>query len=255
MDKQGSLSQALHEIASRSKKPLPQWCFCPKCGYLRMATDGVRELCIDQVGEGRIGEVPYCRCADIEQNATRLRFLHAGIPQGHPKVFQNFLLRPGTEDASAAAWAFIEAPKPPPVLTLSGPVGSGKSHLAEAIARETLAVGKTVRYEFTPDLLNKLRPPDDGAPDVRDGTMHACNNAYLLWLDDAFSEKPSVWTAETLFTLIDERVRNERRLIITTNRTTLAAEYARIADRLKDTQTGVALWVQVKVKSFRTEVE
>jgi putative replication protein len=259
LDTQGSLAQVLQDVVARVKTPLPDWAFCDRCGYPRMATDGVRDLCVNQVGENRIGEVPYCRCADDEQNNTRLRFLHAGIPASRdPKTLQNFLVRPGTAEAYLAAEAFVRSTTTPPVLVLSSHTpGTGKSHLAEAITRETLMSGKTARYELVADLLQKLRPPDDGAVDIRDGVMNACTNAYLLWLDDAFMGNPTEWTAEQLFRLIDERIRNHRRIILTTNRSpdTMPKIYYRITDRLMDTQTGTSRWVSIDATSYRTNGE
>jgi DNA replication protein DnaC len=245
-------------IVKHLKTPLPNWAMHePGCGKIMMNLPGVRELCIERVGEAMIGTVPYCSCDKQTELNARTRFIQAGLPAGFPKTLQNFVMRSGTEDASAAAQDFLDMSKTPPVLTFSGTVGSGKSHLAEAITREILIAGHSARYELVSDLLRKLRPPDDGAVDLRDATMNACTNAYLLWLDDAFSEKPSEWAADQLFQLIDERVRNRRRLIVTTNHNpnTMPKIFYRITDRLMDTQTGTSRWVTIDASSYRTNRE
>jgi DNA replication protein DnaC len=62
-----------------------------------------------------------------------------------------------------------------------------------------------------PDLNQQLRP---GGP-VR--VYEYAERCDLLILDDLGAEKLSDWTLEQLYRLIDARVRNRRRTVITTN--------------------------------------
>lgn len=103
---------------------------------------------------------------------------------------------------------------PSPTLLLVGAVGTGKTHAAYALANEAFDRGQLVVAAPVPDLLAALRPSGDG------GTLGTrARSCDLLVLDDMAAEKPSDWTAEQLSVLIDARVREERRQVVTTNAT------------------------------------
>jgi DNA replication protein DnaC len=109
-----------------------------------------------------------------------------------------------------------------PTLLLVGAVGTGKTHAAYALANHAFDRGMLVVATSVPDILAALRPGGD------DGTLVArARTADLLVLDDLAAEKASEWTAEQLSALIDARVREERRQVVTTN-----ATYAELETRL-----------------------
>lgn len=114
-------------------------------------------------------------------------------------------------------------------LYLTGPVGTGKTHAAwAALAAWCLATGTvpdstvtddwygrqgpTVIFTRMTDLLDDLRPGDDGRQRIRD-----CQGADLLALDDIGAEKASEWTQERLYSIIDQRYVHCRPLIVTSN--------------------------------------
>ena len=108
-----------------------------------------------------------------------------------------------------------------PTLLLTGSVGTGKTHAAYAVTNEACAKGLLTVAVTVPDFLAVLRPGGDSNLAAR------ARAAELLFLDDLGAEKPSDWTGEQLSALIDARVREERRQIVTTNST-----YADLSDRL-----------------------
>jgi len=119
-------------------------------------------------------------------------------------------------------------------LYLAGPVGTGKTHTAwMALAAWCQASGVRPHGEEPPsvdwggpssriapnviftrltDLLDDLRPGDAAVLTIRD-----CQKAALLVIDDIGAEKPSEWTQERIYSVIDHRYANCLPLIVTSN--------------------------------------
>ena len=75
-------------------------------------------------------------------------------------------------------------------LTLCGGTGSGKTHLAVAIAREQLLKGNPVMFASVPELMDRLRhayEPDSGVSYMR--LLEDVKNAPILILDDLGRER------------------------------------------------------------------
>ena len=214
--------------------------------------------------------IPYCRCADEiqAQAAAKLskdvqRERDSNLPQSvkgaGPRVFldgtfENFEDRPGTEEAfnTAAAYTVGNAP---PVLILIGGTGTGKTHLMEAIGRQYLSQGNTVRYELASHLLERARDAIRNGNDQN--VLTPCYQADLLLLDDVGLEKPSAWVSEQLGALIDERYRNKRLLVIGTNELYPSIEASlggRLASRIFDDATGVVTQVYLNAPDYRRQV-
>lgn len=125
-------------------------------------------------------------------------------------------------------------------LILTGPSGSGKSHLAVAIVKAIAATGKTAIFQSVPELLARLRATYEkgGNEDAEEEIFDSLNSCDLLVLDDIGAEKQSVWTEEKLYLLIDRRYRDKRSTIVTTNLRPVDLETAlgtRAMDRLLET--------------------
>lgn len=119
-------------------------------------------------------------------------------------------------------------------LVLAGQVGTGKTHTAYAIGNSGAAQGAWVEAWTVTDLLAALRPDGDArvAVDVR-----RCD---LLILDDLGASKPTEWAVDQVTSLLDARLREGRRQIVTTNAPGAALEEAwggRLMDRLAYRQT------------------
>jgi DNA replication protein DnaC len=101
---------------------------------------------------------------------------------------------------------------PRPNLVLTGPVGTGKTHAALAAVRDDYLVrGLGVRFLTIVEALDLLRP---GGPD---GAMDDLLDVPRLVLTDLGAERPTDWTAERLYALIDRRWMEERPVIADTN--------------------------------------
>lgn len=98
------------------------------------------------------------------------------------------------------------AKQPSGWLYLAGPTGVGKTHLAVAIANETLEAGNEVIFRFVPDLLDHLRKSFSPNSQVSyDGLFDRIKNAELLILDDLGSQASTAWAEEKLYQLIVHR--------------------------------------------------
>lgn len=97
-------------------------------------------------------------------------------------------------------------------LLLLGPVGVGKTHAAVAAARGPhFERGTDVRFLPVVELLDLLRP---GGPE---NALYDLADTDLLVLDDLGSERPTEWTAERLYALINRRWLEVRPTVCTTN--------------------------------------
>ncbi len=97
-------------------------------------------------------------------------------------------------------------------LLFLGPVGTGKTHAAVAAVRcRFFGHNEHVRFWPVVELLDALRP--GGPEDAMDEAM----SARLLVLDDLGAEKPTEWTAERLYAIVNRRWMNEFVTVATSN--------------------------------------
>ena len=105
-------------------------------------------------------------------------------------------------------------------LFIHGPVGTGKTWLAAAIARELLTVRPAsdrlgapvlVRFGSTTALLQSLRPGD------HQEELEVYTRPPVLVLDDLGTERYTEWEAEQLFNLAHARRAERRPTIVTSN--------------------------------------
>ena len=103
--------------------------------------------------------------------------------------------------------AFAQNPREDRVwLFLMGAFGTGKTHLAAAIANYRSSVGDNVMFITAPDLLDYLRTPFDPKADATfDKLFNQVRNVPLLILDDLGTESAKPWAQEKLFQILDHR--------------------------------------------------
>lgn len=100
-------------------------------------------------------------------------------------------------------------------LLFIGPVGTGKTHAAVAAAGVRYFIhGDRVTFWPVVELLDALRPGGDDEPN---DAMQSAINARLLLLDDLGAEKPSEWTAERLYAIVNRRWMDGAATIATSN--------------------------------------
>ena len=112
-------------------------------------------------------------------------------------------------------------------IVLRGNTGCGKTHLAIAMGKLIPAEWRSTRsgglipgaiFTTAPELLLKIRSSfQDGAGQTEEGLIDYYSGCSLLILDDLGSEKTSEFAVTTLYIILDRRLRDCRKTIITTN--------------------------------------
>ena len=159
------------------------------------------------------------------------------------KTFETFQLElPNLSEEQLAALRIAYdrarryAENPEGWLLFQGTYGSGKTHLAVAIANYRLARGEQVLFMTVPDLLDHLRAAFGPSSEIEyDDLFERVRNAPLLVLDDLGAESPTAWAQEKLFQLINHRYLHRLCTVITTN-ANLSNLDPRVRSRLVDRQ-------------------
>ncbi len=118
-------------------------------------------------------------------------------------------------------------------LLLSGGYGSGKTHLAAAIANFAVSLGVPTLFLTVPDLLDTLRFAYDDREATFEKRFEDIRRAPLLVLDDFGTQNATPWAQEKLFQIFNFRYINRLPLVVTTN-IPLDTIEERIRSRLED---------------------
>jgi DNA replication protein DnaC len=189
-----------------------------------------------------------------------LRFANLPHPD-KPRTFGGFEPVVGTEDAVHSSKQFANEDCDYHMLVLIGPVGCGKSHLLEAIGRRILERGKVIKYEYAPELLDKIRDSYRHNADM----CIPYETAETLLLDDLGVERATPWVVERLSVIIDGRYRTGKRIALATNLTfeeikardyddqgrKMTDGWERIASRLYDEGSGDVKHVTMDCEDYR----
>ncbi len=141
------------------------------------------------------------------------------------RTFDNFTETPENRKALKTARLYSQRVIDGTVLQLPqnslyiyGNYGTGKTHLAAAIANEAIANGKQVVYTRFGELCRDVkRAYESKAKEGEDNILRKYKTCFLLVLDDLGKEKITDWSLALLFELIDSRYRDMLPTVITAN--------------------------------------
>ncbi len=210
---------------------------CPICGGMGYVTKNV------PVGHPDFGKAFPCVCQHEEIAARKQArlFKTSNLSAFQDKTFDTFVLDlPGLNDEQSLALraafdrSVTYAADPQGWMFFQGGFGTGKTHLAAAIANEQLASGRNVIFVTVPDLLDHLRSAFGPSSEVDyDELFEQVRTTPLLVLDDLGAESPTPWAQEKLYQIINHRYMHRLATVITTN-SDIGALDPRVQSRLVD---------------------
>lgn len=208
--------QPRHDIPSGnikiSRRETAQCPICQDAGYLRSDVP---------VGHPMFGRLTVCECKRRELDEKHAETLQqlSNLDVFTQQTFEDF--DPdvqGTAEAYDAALQFAREPAHR-WLFLSGPCGTGKTHLAVAISKHVMQWhNMSVYFAVVPDLLDHLRATfDPNSGTAYDERFTMIRNAQVLVLDDLGTENATPWAREKLYQIINHRYMEQLPTVITSN--------------------------------------
>jgi DNA replication protein DnaC len=191
-----------------------------------------------------------------EKNNLEIRIRLSGLPLSTNEThrFSTWKHLPEFEEAYRQVYTYASGGRKHPFLTLIGPPGTGKTHLAAAVAWSWLEyLRKSVRYYQVETLLDALRNSynhkEHKADEQAEVILNYVSKCSLAILDDMGAEAVTEWAWKKLDEIVDARYINKLPLIVTTN-VAPGDLSPRIADRLFEGQV-----VILKGESYRRRTQ
>jgi DNA replication protein DnaC len=196
------------------------------------------------------GRPVMCECllSEVDRRRADELLRLSALEAFRDRTFENFDPRvAGVGEAYELARQYARDPYG--WLLLAGGYGSGKTHLAAAIANETVRSRSQVLFAVVPDLLDHLRATfGPGSPVQYDELFEGVRTSGLLVLDDLGTESATPWAQEKLFQIINYRYNYQMPTVVTTNRR-LDALDERIQSRLGD--RALCTIVEIGARDYR----
>ena len=250
-------------IKEKENQPAPPATLCKRCGKPAepkfVALLGWRqqdhcEPCGTIVAEERERqEIEHAERMTIKNYLERsgvIRGILAGM------TFENFNSKiAGTAKEIAEEYASTFSRETTRGLMFYGKAGSGKTHLAVAIARHIIEAKQIqVRFTRVVDLLSEIRKTFDENENYRTENESDLIKKYiavpLLVIDDLGSEKTSDWVRQFLYQIIDERWIEQKPIIVTSNLKPKELE-ARFEERIASRVAALCRLVETRDYDYR----
>lgn len=213
------------KIRLQATSPKPSCSICQDAGFVHPRINGKPDFT----------QKVSCQCvraaSDEKKHQAMLKYCEIP-PEGKHMTFENFRQSGQMEDAYFACLELAER-KNLEWVSMTGPTGKGKTHLAIAVCHRWIKLGIPAKFIHAPMLLEELRAgfKKDGDESYQ-SRYNTFLTAPLLVLDDLGVENPTLWAQEHLDTIVNDRLMNQRTTIITSNLPITEIPF-RIADRMK----------------------
>lgn len=160
-----------------------------------------------------LAKLTPCKCQSKAQDASERLRAYSELGQLGRMTFES--LKPkgrkgrvDPEQFRTAVESVKEyAEKPDGWLVIQGPAGSGKTHLAVAIANEAIARGEPVKYVSALSIadLIRTRPYSDSDTDSGNDSFNVLLDAPLLVIDDLWAYQSPAWIETKIDHLLTHR--------------------------------------------------
>ena len=252
----GASTERSSSSASAQNNDLPGDPNCPHCG-------GVGYLRVDvPVGHPDFGKLEICVCrrANITDAVRERLFALSHLDELKDLTFESFKPRGrkglGEMQSTSLEMAYNHAHHYAQNLNgwlmLQGGYGSGKTHLAAAIANFAVSMGVPTLFLTVPDLLDALRFAYGAEDTTFEERFDQIRNAKLLVLDDFGTQNATGWAQEKLFQIVNYRYINKLSTVVTTNLALDEIE-PRIRSRLSDPE--LVTPVRVSAPDYRRPMQ
>ena len=234
----------------RAEKPSGE-SVCPICGGLGYVR---RDLPVDDPNFGQL-ELCKCRKESAQRDALARLYRTSNLDAFRHMTFENFKTqghgnRKSKNNTLEVAFNTAQnyAHHLNGWLLLMGGYGSGKTHLAAAIAHEVVSMGIETLFLTVPDLLDWLRTSYSSDETNYETRFEEIRNIRFLVLDDLGTQNATPWAKEKLFQIINHRYIQRLPTLITTN-LPLSQIDERISSRLRDRQ--LVITIQIDAPDYR----
>ena len=200
-----------------------------------------------ELGDPKFGKIELCVCrtSEVAQKARNRLYELSSLDKLSHLSFENYYVtgnpkaknaitqseKDSREFARSMCEEFARALSG--WILLEGSYGSGKTHLAAAIANAAVGRGVPTLFITVPDLLDSLRFSYNSPETTFEARFEDIRNAGLLVMDDFGTQNATGWAQEKLFQIVNYRYINKLPTVITTNLILDEIE-SRIRSRLQD---------------------